>query len=238
MAGRKASGPQPDLTPVVLLAGAGAVGVAAYFGAAPVVVAWAAVLTAASMAVPPALTGKKDGYGFPQSANPYEKRKHATFRAWQELRWRLVLPGADWLPGWPVLATWVAAVVVGAICYLLPVRAFPRYHVEMSWERAADALAGAWLVASATAAKRQAGGPGRPATRFDAKLAEAFRKNPVAFTTSGGVGASVGALAGTAAQRGLVFYHHWAATWAVRHPHHVPSPGWAVVAPHTSWLPL
>ena len=240
MAGRRASGPPSDLTPVLLLAGAAATGAAAYFGVAPVVVAWAAVLTAAWAAVPPVLTGKKDSYGYPQPANPAEKRKSATFRFWRELRWRLVIPGADWLPGWPVLASWAAAVVVGAICWLWPVRALPHYHVQMGLERAVDALAGAWLVASMTAAKRQvddqAGGAGRPATRFDAKLAETFRKNPVAFSVSGGTGAMVGALAGIAAQRGLDFYHHWAATWAVHHPHHVPPPGWGVVVPHTSLL--
>jgi hypothetical protein len=205
------------------------------------VVAWLAVLVAAWVAVPPVLTGKKDAYGYPQPANPAEQRKLSTWRAWAQLRWRLVLPSSDWLPGWPPLAAWAAAVVVGAICFLWPVRAFPHYHVKMAAEHWADALAGAWLVASVTAARRAAtqgaaGGPARPATRFDAKLVAALRNNPVASTVTGGIGASMGALAGIAARYGLARYHHWAAQWAVHHPHHVPPPQWAVVAPHMAWL--
>jgi|SRR5579875_1004205 len=236
MAGRRASGPPADLTPVLLAAGAGAVGAAAYFGAAPVVVAWAAVLATAWAAVPPVLSGKKDVYGYPQHANPTEKRKDAAFRFWKELRWRLVLPSTDWLPGWPVLASWAAAVLFGAVCWLWPVRAWPNYHIRMAWERAGDALAGAWLVASMTAAKRDVDGAGRPATRFDSKLAGVFRRAPVTFTVAGGIGASIGALAGIAAARALAYYHHWAATWAVHHPHRVPPPGWAVAVPHPAWL--
>ncbi len=241
MAGRRTAGPQSDLAPLVLLGGVAAAGAAAYFGAVPVVVAWLAVLVAAWVAVPPVLTGKKDAYGYPQPANPAEQRKLSTWRAWKQLRWRLVLPSSDWLPGWPPLAAWAAAVVVGAICFLWPVRAFPHYHVKMAAEHWADALAGAWLVASVTAARRAAtqgaaGGPARPATRFDAKLVAALRNNPVASTVTGGIGASMGALAGIAARYGLARYHHWAAQWAVHHPHHVPPPQWAVVAPHMAWL--
>lgn len=220
---------------VALLVGAGAAGLAGYYGAAPIVVLWLAVVVAAWLAVPPQLTGKKDAYGSPGPANPAEERSWATWTMWKQLRWSLVVPGSDWLPGWPLLASWVGAVLVGAICYLWPVRAFPQYHVKMSMGHLADAVTGWWLVVSVASARRSMNGPSRPATRFDHKLPETFMQSPIGMTVAGSAGAVSGALAGIVAKHELSRYHHWAASWAARHPHHVPPPGWAVTAHHTGW---
>jgi len=231
MAGRKTSGPPPDNAPLILLGGVAAAGFVAYFGAPPFPVLWLTALVAAWMAQPPVLT-KKGAGGVMQPANPGEKRQLARWTMWQQMRLRLLLPSSDWLPGWPPLASWAVAVLTGAACFLWPVRAWPRYHVKIAAEQALDAIAGAWLVASVASARRAADGPDRPATRFDGRLLQVLRESPLGMAVAAGIGASLGALVGLAAAKGLVAYHHWAARWAVLHPHRVPPPGWAVASPH------
>src|SRR5262245_11336155 len=122
------SRPAASVAPFVVVAGVvGACG-AERFGYPALPVIWAGLVVGAWVEQPGAFTGKEDAAGNPTPANPGEQRRLRSSRLWRDLRFRLLVPNGDWLPGWPVLASWLAAMVAAGIGALVPVgdlRSFP-----------------------------------------------------------------------------------------------------------------
>lgn len=122
MATRRAqSGPAQSYATVIT--GASVIGAVAatWFGYPGAVVVWAALAVAGWLEQAPPFTGKKDQRGFPTPAHPGEQKAMNTYRFWADLRWRLLCPTLDWLPGWPVLGSWLAAVAAAALVSFVPV---------------------------------------------------------------------------------------------------------------------
>lgn len=122
-----------------------------------VVLTWLAFTVAAWLHPSVELTGKKDSNGFPTAAHAGETRALRKYRFWSDLKWRMFSPNPDWLPGWPVFAsTLLALLVAGAVAHLddfaAPVSAFFGYV----------------LVAQVAAARRRNSTMGEPCpgTRF------------------------------------------------------------------------
>lgn len=184
------------------------------------VIAWLVVLVTAWTEPPVELTGKKDAYGYPTPANPEQEAKLASLRAWKAMRWRLLAPGAHWLPGWPVLASWLAALVGALLVLAVPVT-LPAFAVELlpapgpggvvvapdgsvsiagstdyaalvsAFGPAVNALATFVLLTAAGATRRDRLGHGCPGVRVNS-LPAAIRANPLAAGLST-LGALVGA---------------------------------------------
>lgn len=201
------------------LAAVGAIA-ATWYQLPGVVIAWLVVLVTAWTEPPVELTGKKDAYGYPTPANPEQEAKLASLRAWKAMRWRLLAPGAHWLPGWPVLASWLAALVGALLVLAVPVT-LPAFAVELlpapgpggvvvapdgsvsiagstdyaalvsAFGPAANALATFVLLTAAGATRRDRLGHGCPGVRVNS-LPAAIRANPLTAGLST-LGALVGA---------------------------------------------
>lgn len=122
MATRRAqTGPAQSYASVIAAAaGAGAIA-ATWFGYPGAVVVWVALIVAGWLEQAPPFTGKKDQRGFPTPAHPGEQKAMNTYRFWADLRRRLLCPTLDWLPGWPVLGSWLGAVGAALAVSFLPV---------------------------------------------------------------------------------------------------------------------
>lgn len=59
---------------------------------------WVGMIAAAYFTVPPLLTGPKDQAGYPTPLGANEAKQLQRHRFWNELKWRLFTPSADWLP--------------------------------------------------------------------------------------------------------------------------------------------
>ena len=148
------------------MAVAGLVGAcgAGWFGFPALPVIWAGLLVGAWVEKPGPLTGKKDAAGNPTPASPAEDRRLRSYRFWRDLRTRLVVPNGDWLPGWPVLGSWLAAAVAAGIGALVPVGDFPSFPADDA--RACNALTAFIVAAQLPAALRRRSAI--PGTRVDA----------------------------------------------------------------------
>ncbi|HEY5149385.1 MAG TPA: hypothetical protein VIJ23_06110, partial [Mycobacterium sp.] len=116
----------------------------------PVLVLWAAVLVAAWVEPAALLTGKRDAAGSPTPAGLGETRALRRSGFWRSLRWRLLVPNQDWLPGWPPLGAFVTAVCVAASACCFPVACWPAALL--------DAAAAFVLACTVMAARRRAAG--------------------------------------------------------------------------------
>lgn len=106
----------PVIIPLSIVAGL----VACYFGQPGTVLVWLGLLLAAFLHPPVELTGKKDDYGRPTPGNLTEKQKLAEKQAVAGLRFRLLLPGSHWLPGWPPLGYWLFSVALTLFAFTVP----------------------------------------------------------------------------------------------------------------------
>ncbi len=105
---------------IVAVAVGGAVA-ATWFGYPGLVVVWLGLVVAGWLEPNHVFTGKKDQRGFPTPAHPGEQKAMNTYRFWADLRWRLLCPTVDWLPGWPVLGSWLAGVGAALAVSFIPV---------------------------------------------------------------------------------------------------------------------
>jgi S-DNA-T family DNA segregation ATPase FtsK/SpoIIIE len=143
MAARRQTGSPSSIAPFVLPIGVAAVPLGAWFGYPGVAGLWAALIVAAIIEPAPLLTGRRVGGRPPQPAGEREERRVAAYRFWQELRWKLIVPTLDWLPGWPVRASWIAAFGAAAVALTLPCQ-------QPVWRLAN--VAAAWIVTVQTTA--------------------------------------------------------------------------------------
>ncbi|AZZ54922.1 type IV secretory system conjugative DNA transfer family protein [Rathayibacter iranicus] len=93
--------PPASLTPYVLVIAVIVATVVAALRYPGVVALWVGVVVSAFFTVAPLFTGQKDTNGTPTVNGPGEARKMQQHRMWSELRWKLILPGIDWLPNAP-----------------------------------------------------------------------------------------------------------------------------------------
>ena len=185
---------QPSHAGPILLCGLVLAVAAGWLHWPPVPVLWAAVVVAAWAEPPPLLTGKRDAAGSPTPAGPGEVRALRRSGFWRSLRWRLLVPNRDWLPGWPPLGSFVAAVCAAALAWCFPVAWWPA--------ALADGAAAFVLVCAVTAARRRAAGtaaipcPGTRVSEF-----AALRRRPVLAAVTAGA-AVLGAVAAGVGGRG------------------------------------
>ena len=190
MAARR-NAPAQDVTPFVLAGGVAGVGVAMWFGYPGLPVLWAALLLAVWMVQPPALTGKKDTYGYPTAANSAEERRLASYRMAKDLQTALILPTSDMLPGLPPRIAWFTSLWAAVVGWLIPVigtRSLPQSDGHLL-----DAVAAFLLVAAVGGAKRRSVAPDNPGTRLDS-LGKAFRDRGALLVVAGCFGMAFGVL--------------------------------------------
>ena len=170
----------------------------------PIPVLWAAVGATAWAVQPPLLTGKRDAAGSPTPSGAGEARALRRWQFWRSLRWRLLVPNRDWLPGWPPLGSFVAAVCAAALAWCFPV----------AWWAAAMAdAAAAFVLVCAVAARRRAAGTAAipcPGTRVSAVAA--LRRTPVLAVVTAGAAVLGAATAGVAAAVLVPSTGEWAPT--------------------------
>lgn len=189
--------PAPSIAPFIVVGGIGLAVYAGMRGYPPVVAVWAALLVAAWTEQPAVFTGRKDSYGYPTAATDAERSRMTTWEMWRDLRVKLVLPNGDWLPSWPVLGSFVAALLAAVAAQSIPVTAHGTFTVPDG--RLVDALAAFVVVAQVSAARRKVAADDCPGTRFDA-LASCFSGTSIFATTVALVsGAALGAVAGAVA---------------------------------------
>lgn len=168
-----AGNPQPVFA---MLAGFGAVaGVAAtWFHLPGLLIAWLAVLAGAFMEPAPFFTGPKDRLtGNATPAGPREEKWDRTWRMSADVKWRLVVPNGDWLPGWPPLVAWPLALLAGVVGLILPVdndvlaQSAGGYMDGLQW---ANGFAGFTLATAVPAALRRSVSVSypNPGVRWDA----------------------------------------------------------------------
>lgn len=92
----------PSVTPLIVSAALVLGALALYFKMPGVTVAWLLITLAAWCAPAVSFTGKRDSTGRETPAHDGERAAMNRFLFWRDLRWRLLVPNADWLPGWPV----------------------------------------------------------------------------------------------------------------------------------------
>ena len=169
-----------SLAPFAFFVGIIGIGVAAWKGYPGVPVLLAALVISAILEKPPLMTGRKVPGRGAQPAGEKEEDLQASYQMWRSLRWRLLVPTLDWLPGWPPRASWFAAVAAAWTSIALPVKE-PVYAL-------ANPPAMFIVVAVMTAAmRRKSGSPGLRLNTFPFRLLALL---------SGLAGAAAGAAAG------------------------------------------
>ncbi len=154
---------QPSWGAVVAVLGVVAAAAAGYFRLPGLAVLWLALLIAAWMEPPAIMTGSKDSAGFPTPAHPGEERNLRRSYFWRFCKFRLLVPNSAWLPGWPILGVFLAALVCAAAAGSLPVSTLVPYAHLVN-------AAAAFIVVVTVTAGRRANtpeGPGCPGTRVD-----------------------------------------------------------------------
>lgn len=127
------SAPPANIAPVVVAVGFVGMFAGFYFGFPGFAILLLALVFAGFSAVPPVFNGKKDAQGRPTPADEGEKRAMNVYRLWGDLKWRLLLPNTDWLPGMqasrprksveyvhPLNYVWVIALALGALAFAIP----------------------------------------------------------------------------------------------------------------------
>ena len=194
MAARRNQAPGKPMTGVVLLAGAAVAGFGIYSGYPGLAALWAALIVNAWTYPPAMFTGKKDVRGYPTPGSPGETAAMNKYRFWEDLKFKLVIPSIDWLPGKKPLLSFVAAVWAGAAAFFLPV-SNPYTGDWGQWVNAAVAFV---AVAQVTASRRRTmvADDENPGARIDSLIGLAKTRTPL--TAGLGVGGlALGAVVGT-----------------------------------------
>lgn len=127
------SAPPANIAPAIVAVGFVGMFAGFYFGFPGFAILLLALIFAGFAAVAPVFNGKKDAQGRPTPADEGEKRAMNTFRLWSDLKWRLLVPNTDWLPGmqasrprkssehiYPVNYVWVIALALGVLAFAIP----------------------------------------------------------------------------------------------------------------------
>lgn len=118
---RAAQQPATSMAWLIIALGVAGIGGAFYYGYPGMGAMWLAVVAAGWAEPRPVFTGPKDSYGAPAPQGPKERSAKNRYLLLNDLRWRMLVPNGDWMPGWPPLAAWVMAVAAGVLATALPV---------------------------------------------------------------------------------------------------------------------
>jgi hypothetical protein len=190
MATSRAKGPPQDITPGVLVLCPLAFVAAEWWGFPGVPGIWLVALFAVWIMNPPELGGKRDASGYATPANPAESKKLARFQTGRALRRTLFLPWRDILPGWPIRAAWVSALVTGMVAFFIPVAG--NKHITSANGRWVNVLFAVVLVLATTGSSRRTKGPDNPGVLFDTWGAFRTSRNIVLIALTIIVGAAAG----------------------------------------------
>ncbi|MFB9713944.1 LAGLIDADG family homing endonuclease [Arthrobacter methylotrophus] len=219
---RRNQAPGKPITGLVMVGAAAAAGYLIYQGYPGIAAIWAGLLVSAWTYPPAMFTGKKDARGYPSPASPGEQAAMNKYRLWEDLKFKLVLPNLDWLPGLKPRLSFLAAVWAGAAAYLIPVTDIKYTAGYGPW---IDAAAAFIAVAQYAASRRrtQVADDENPGARVDSLIALVKKNRPkVIGLTIGGI--VVGGVVGTIATVLLPI-----ATTAAKVPA-IPEPAiWALV---------
>ncbi|MGK3708658.1 FtsK/SpoIIIE domain-containing protein [Arthrobacter sp. IK3] len=220
MAARRNQAPGKPVTGIALLAGAAVAGFGIYSGYPGLAAVWAALIVNAWTYPPAMFTGKKDARGYATPATPGESAVMNKYRFWEDLKFKLIVPSADWQPfdfhagqggdsqlppvmralRWLVQAatviplSFLAAVWAGTAAYYLPVS----NPYTGDWGQWVNAAAAFIVVAQVTASRRRTmvADDQNPGARIDSLIGLAAMKTAqVIGLTVGGL--ALGAVAGT-----------------------------------------
>lgn len=196
-AARRNQGPAKPVTGMIMLGAAAAAGYAIYQGFPGIAAIWAGLVVSAWMYPPAMLTGKKDSRGYPTAAHPGEQAEMNKYRLWSDMKFKLIMPSMDWLPGLKPQLSWLAAVWAGAAAYLVPVTDVEYTAGYGHWINAGAAFIS---VAQFAASRRrtEVADDENPGASFDALITLASKNLPkVIGLTIGGF--ALGAVVGTVA---------------------------------------
>ncbi|GAB3176007.1 hypothetical protein GCM10027059_50210 [Myceligenerans halotolerans] len=111
---------------------------------------WLGLLVASWSAIPPQLTGRKSAASGRAPEGIHETKELLRYRRLSDLRWRLVVPNTDWMPGRPVLASWLTGVAAGILATFLPLDT-----ALAPWAPACNGAASAIVIWQVTASHRR-----------------------------------------------------------------------------------
>ena len=196
MAARRNQGPAKPQAGIFMLAAVAAAGYGIYSGYPGLAAIWVGLLASAWTYPPAIFTGKKDMRGYPTPGGPGEQAAMNKYRFWEDLKFKLVLPTGDWLPGMKPALSWLTAVWAGAAAYFVPV-SDPYTGSYGHWINAAAVF----IAITQTAASRrrtQVAGDENPGARIDSLISLAKKNTPKVIALSIG-GLALGAALGTVA---------------------------------------
>lgn len=204
-----------------------AAGAAIYYHLPGMALIWLGLVVAAWMEPPAIMSGSKDASGYPTASNTREEACLARSRFWRSLKFRMIMPNSNWLPGWPVLGAFCFAVIAAAAAWQLPVllvaghpsaavaKALLAHHhpipkVPFAALRWVDAVA-AFIISVQVTASRRANRPEGsdcPGTRINS--VPALFKKPIGLA-----GVALGLLLGGASYWAAHKYLPISGVWAV-----------------------
>ena len=129
MAAKANQSPAKPVTVPVLLGSVAAAGYAVFEGYPGLALIWGGIVAAAWMYQPAVFTGRKDARGYPTPAHEGEQAAMNKYRFWSDLKFKMFLPGRDWLPfnsiskkmATEIPLSFIAAVLAGTGAYFIPV---------------------------------------------------------------------------------------------------------------------
>lgn len=162
-----------------------------WFGLPGFVALWIAFLFNSIASAPPQLTGTRDKLtGRQEAGNDSEKKAHQAHKFWSAVRPAL-FPHSDWLPGWPIRGSWVAAIWAFAAAFVVPANS----PFVSEWGPILNATAVFAIVAAATGARRRTmfSGLTYPGARIDA-LVDTAKQEPLPLFMKAAGGLALGSL--------------------------------------------
>jgi hypothetical protein len=175
---------QPSSAPLVAAGAVALAGALAWKGWPFAVPLWLGLAVWGWTEPPVVLTGRKDASGMATPAGPTEQKALRRWAAAGQLKWRPLTPNADWLPGWPVLASWLAALTAAAVAWSAPVAV-----EKLRWVNAAAAYL-AWVSFAGVRRRTMVDDDTCPGARIDT-LPELIRESP--RIAAGAVAAAIAA---------------------------------------------
>lgn len=196
MAARRNQGPAKPQSGIFMLGAVAGAGYGIYSGYPGLAAVWLGLLVSAWTYPPAIFTGKKDMRGYPTPGGPGEQSAMNKYRFWEDLKFKLVLPTGDWLPGFKPSLSWLTAVWAATAAYFVPV-SDPYTGPYGHWINAAAVF----IAIAQTAASRRrtvVAGDENPGARIDSLIALARKSTPKVIALSIG-GLALGAALGTIA---------------------------------------
>lgn len=140
---------------------------------------------------PPQLTGARDELtGRQEAGNDSERKALQAHKFWASVRPAL-FPHPDWLPGWPIRASWLAALWASAAASLVPAAS----PLISGWGPAVNAISVFAIICAASGARHRTIFPGiiYPGSGIDALLAAA-KQEQLAWSMKAIGGLALGSL--------------------------------------------